>query len=577
MSCQRPNSVRIRFSLTLLLVLWLPSLALAAVKLNVSGIEGELKDNVTLHLSRWETIPQGDEDNIRRSINNTVRAALQPFGYYEPTLTTHWDEHTLQIQVEPGPVIRWGKSDIVIPLPESGLRKRALKLIQSPPFAIGTPIRHTLYDNYKRDLLLSLRQQGYLDANWEQSRLRVDLDRQEANVVLHMKLGARYRISEIQISGSMLSRKTATELVNTHEGEWYDADKIGVIYENLLSSGYFNNAVIDVESIPPDHAILKIELEDQPRDQFSTGIGYGTDTGARAKLGWTRSRVNNRGDDIYSNIQVSQIGEEITFQYHIPWPHPLERYLSWDTGWKREETTDRESSLLSTGIALKRSERKHWQSSVGVNLENETYRQGGNPQETITYVLPNYHYIERILFGDNANPDSILKYWFDSSLGFNVLSENTLFLSAEVGASYTIDLFENHGIVARFELGGIMTDNFYNVPLSKRFYTGGDQSVRGFKYNSLAPEDDDGELVGGQFLNVFSLEYQYRLDDEWRLATFADTGRTFISSHDPFHSGAGVGLRWVLPVGTFSFDIAKPITGEDNNSLRLHVYLGVLL
>ncbi|MGB1058901.1 MAG: BamA/TamA family outer membrane protein, partial [Ketobacter sp.] len=126
-------------------------------------------------------------------------------------------------------------------------------------------------------------------------------------------------------------------------------------------------------------------------------------------------------------------------------------------------------------------------------------------------------------------------------------------------------------------LGGIMTNNFYSVPLSKRFYTGGDQTVRGYKYNSLAPEDEDGDLLGGQFLNVFSVEYQYALNEEWSLATFADTGRTFISSHDPFHSGAGFGLRWHLPIGTFSFDIAKPITGEDKSSPRVHIYLGMLL
>jgi translocation and assembly module TamA len=122
-----------------------------------------------------------------------------------------------------------------------------------------------------------------------------------------------------------------------------------------------------------------------------------------------------------------------------------------------------------------------------------------------------------------------------------------------------------------------MTHDFYTVPLSKRFYTGGDQTVRGYRYNSLAPEDENGELIGGQFLNVFSVEYRYALTQEWRLATFADTGRTYISSHDPFHSGAGLGLRWILPIGEISFDIAKPVTGEDKSSPRLHVYMGVFL
>lgn len=562
----------------LLMLLWLPSLASAKLKINLSGIKGEAADNVLLHLSRWETIPDGDEDNIRRGIHRSVREGLQPYGYYEPDIQSHWDDKSLNVEVDPGPVVLWGESDISIPLPTSELRPAAMEMIQSPPFVAGKPMRHAVYDQYKQSLLLLLRQQGYLEANWTQNRLQVDLEQHRARVILHMNLGQRYRITNIQVSGTNLSDKTTRELLETHEGEWYDADRIGIIYENLLSSGFFSNAVITEETTPPDQATLYIALEDQPKDQFTTGVGYGTDTGMRGRLGWTRSRVNNRGDDIYSNLQVSQIGEEITFQYHIPWPHPLRRYLSWDTGWKREETTDRESALLSTGIALKRSERKQWLYSAGINLESEIYRQGDNPKESVTYLLPNYHFIERLLFGAPGNHSAELKYWLDTSLGFNVLAaENTLFLSTEIGANYTLDLTAKHAIAARFSLGGIMTDDFYSVPLSKRFYTGGDQSVRGYRYNSLAPEDDSGDLLGGQFLNVFSLEYQYILNEEWRLATFADTGRTYISSHDPFHSGAGIGLRWNMPVGTFSFDLAKPVTAEEKSSFRIHIYLGMML
>lgn len=561
----------------LLSLLLIPSVAWAKLDIQISGIEDRLKENVELHLSRYDSLPGGDEDNIRRTLRTAVKKALQPYGYYEPDIQLQWQDNSVQLEVDPGAPVVWRNSEVTVPLPQLDLSSATLALLETPPFQPGQAINHATYDSYKKELLVRLRQQGYLDASWERSELLINIEEYQADVILHMNPGQRYRIVDIRTHGSGLSDKTTMTLVKMQEGEYYNADQIGLLYEDLLTTGYFKNAVIDVEKTPPNQAILSIELEDQPKDQFTTGIGYGTDTGIRGKLGWTRSRVNNRGDDIYSNLQVSQIGEEITFQYRIPWPHPLERYLSLETGWKREETTDRESSVLTTGIALKRSQRKHWQYSVGINLENENYRQGDNPEESITYLLPNYHFIERLPFGERDNPTAVLKYWLDASLGFNVLKEDTQFLSTEIGATYTWHITHTHSLVTRFELGGIMTNNFYSVPLSKRFYTGGDQTVRGYKYNSLAPEDDNGDLLGGQFLNVFSLEYQYALTEEWSLATFADTGRTFISSHDPFHSGAGFGLRWHLPIGTFSFDVAKPVTGEDKSSPRLHIYLGMLL
>ncbi|MEE2729614.1 MAG: autotransporter assembly complex family protein [Pseudomonadota bacterium] len=563
------------FLMGLLLV---PSLSWAKLEYQINGLDSALADNVRLHLSRFERLPAGDEEAIERAFTAAITKGLQPFGYYQPTLRMHWNEQAVRLDIEPGPAVVWGAVDIQLPLAPGVLGRSTQKLLQQPPFPPGERIEHPVYDNYKKELLLGLRQQGYLDATWAKSQLRVDVERGQANVVLHVDPGERYRIVDIRVNGSKLSDKTTAALVNTRIGEYYSAEKIGELYEDLLTTGYFSNAVVDVERNPPNAATLVIELDDQPKDQFTTGLGYGTDTGARGKVGWTRSQVNSRGDDIYSNIQVSQIGEEVALQYHIPWPHPLERYLSLDTGWKREETTDRESSVLTTGIALKRSQRKLWQYSVGINLENERYRQGDNPTETVTYLLPNYHYIERLLFGEPQRPTAVLKYWLDTSLGFNALvAENTLFLSAAIGASYVVDFNEKHGLATRFELGGIMTDDFYSVPLSKRFYTGGDQTVRGFRYNSISPEDESGDLTGGQFLNVFSMEYRYSLDQEWKLALFADTGRTFISSHEPFHSGAGVGLRWVLPIGTFSFDVAKPVTSEDKSSPRLHIYMGMLL
>ena len=558
--------------------LLIPNLSWAKLDFQISGLNNTLAENVRMHLSRFESLPQGDAEDIEKALHNAVIKGLQPFGYYEPEINLEWDEKAVKLAIEPGPPVVWGQVDIQVPLPEENLGPQTWKHIQQPPFLSGERMEHAVYDNYKKELLLGLRQQGYLDANWSKSQLLINIEQQRADVVLELEPGQRYRIVDIQVAGSKLSDKTTLALVNTSIGEYYSAEKIGELYEDLLTTGYFSNAVVDVERTPPDQATLVIELDDQPKDQFTTGLGYGTDTGARGKVGWTRSQVNKRGDDIYSNIQVSQIGEEVALQYHIPWPHPLERYLSLDTGWKREETKDRESSVLTTGIALKRSQRKRWQYSVGVNLENERYRQGDNPTETITYFLPNYHYIERLEFGDKNNPDAVLKYWLDSSLGFNVLfAEDTLFLSTAIGASYIVDFDDKHGLATRFELGGIMTNDFYSVPLSKRFYTGGDQTVRGYRYNAISPEDAEGSLTGGQFLNVFSLEYRYALNQEWKLAVFADTGRTFISSHEPFHSGAGVGLRWVLPIGTFSFDLAKPVTGEDKTSPRLHVYLGMLL
>ena len=45
--------------------------------------------------------------------------------------------------------------------------------------------------------------------------------------------------------------------------------------------------------------------------------------------------------------------------------------------------------------------------------------------------------------------------------------------------------------------GWIEADNFDKVPPDLRFFAGGDRSIRGYKYKSISPKDDDGKLIQG--------------------------------------------------------------------------------
>lgn len=568
--------IRARTLLLLGLLCVLPGLSVGAIKLDIEGAPEALSKNIRLHLSGWESLPAGSPESVERTIRSKINESMQALGYYHGKTKLVVSENHLHITVTPGPTVNWGNVDIQVPIELSALPNRLRSTVENPPFAEGTPINHQVYDNYKNRLITSFQQQGYLDTTWQKSRLQINTQTNLAHVTLHLNLGKRYQVNNVTIVGSQLSRTTTQELIKVKKGDLHSNARISQIYDDLLSSGYFQYVEIKVEKQPPNLANLVIELTDKATDRFSTGLGYGTDTGIRGKVGWTRPQINPRGDNIYSNVQLSQIGEEVTTQYIVPWPNPIERYLAWDTGWKHEETTDRETELLTTGISLNRVERKEWQYKVGINLEHEAYQQGENPEDELTYVLPNFNFLKRMRLGDSGSL-GILKYWFDSSVGISILEDKTRFLSLEIGALYSVEFENKHGFATRFDLGAIFTEEFNDVPVSKRFYTGGDQSVRGYRYNSLSSRDENDELQGGQQLNVFSLEYRYRFAEEWKIATFIDTGRAYISTSEPFSTGAGIGLRWEMPVGMIAFDVAAPVDNATAKATRIHIYMSTLL
>ncbi|HCB15533.1 MAG TPA: outer membrane protein assembly factor, partial [Alteromonas sp.] len=94
-----------------------------------------------------------------------------------------------------------------------------------------------------------------------------------------------------------------------------------------------------------------------------------------------------------------------------------------------------------------------------------------------------------------------------------------------------------------------------------RFFTGGDQSIRGFRYQEISPQvlDEEGNsvLTGGRYLATASVEYAYPVADNWRAAVFADVGTATNDFSDGLSRGLGVGAHWLTLIGPVRFYIAQ--------------------
>ncbi len=136
-------------------------------------------------------------------------------------------------------------------------------------------------------------------------------------------------------------------------------------------------------------------------------------------------------------------------------------------------------------------------------------------------------------------------------------------------------LYDRHRFVVRGNLGWIEADNFDKVPPDLRFFAGGDRSIRGYKYKSISPKDDDGKLIGASKLATGSLEYQYNVSGKWWGAVFIDSGEAVSDIRESdFKTGAGVGVRWQSPVGPIKLDIARPIGDKEEHGLQFYIGLG---
>jgi outer membrane protein insertion porin family len=118
-----------------------------------------------------------------------------------------------------------------------------------------------------------------------------------------------------------------------------------------------------------------------------------------------------------------------------------------------------------------------------------------------------------------------------------------------------------------------------HVPISDRFFLGGLESLRGFRYRQVGPTDQFGEPLGGSTYWYGTAEYSIPVIERIRFAAFYDIGNVYSSpfsfsvGHDSegrnrvaFSDNWGLGLRLDLPIGPLRLDYGIPINHDQSVS-----------
>ncbi|MFK8013583.1 MAG: autotransporter assembly complex family protein, partial [Marinicellaceae bacterium] len=133
-------------------------------------------------------------------------------------------------------------------------------------------------------------------------------------------------------------------------------------------------------------------------------------------------------------------------------------------------------------------------------------------------------------------------------------------------------VLDRNRIIYRGQIGTTLIDDLSLLPSSYRFYTGGDNSIRGFNYNTISPLNNDGDAIGAKHLFTSSIEYEHRIASQWALAVFTDFGSAFRDNFQ-LKKSVGAGARWFSPIGPGRFDVGVPINDTDND-FQIHITVG---
>jgi translocation and assembly module TamA len=114
-------------------------------------------------------------------------------------------------------------------------------------------------------------------------------------------------------------------------------------------------------------------------------------------------------------------------------------------------------------------------------------------------------------------------------------------------------------------LGSIPGTALTRIAPSRRFYSGGGGSVRGFGYQAIGPRDTLGDPTGGRSVAEFALEARVRLGlfgGAFSVVPFLDGGNVYGATLPKFSGlrfGAGLGVRYHTSFGPIRVDLGTPI------------------
>ncbi|MBK0059885.1 outer membrane protein assembly factor [Pseudomonas sp. S44] len=538
---------------------------------NIEGYIGSLGDRDEEALLRFS---RGAEEQARK--------AAQALGYYQAQIDTEVKPPSkadqpvqLIIRVDPGEPVRLRNVTVRIEGPASEMK--AFRIPDSKALRPGEQLNHGVYEDAKRLIQNQASRYGFFDGRFSRQRLAVDPQAGVADIELVYQSGPRYRLGKVTFGGDApLDDDLLQRMVGFKPGTPYDSELVAELNNDLQSSGYFEGVRVDAAptAAVDDVVPVDVRLDTRKPRTLGLGLGFSTDVGPRGKANWTRHWVNPQGHSYGWETELSAPRQNVGLWYDIPLDPPLTDKLRFAGGYQNEEIagTDTLSKLLTVGPEWHSKLPSGWQRVISLKYQREEYRLGDDSGLS-NLLMPGVSF--SYLHSDNRiDPHNGYRLQFDLQAAKEGLGSDTNLVHGNVLLKGLTTLGQNHRFLGRVQFGGSATNGYQqNVPPSLRFFAGGDQSVRGYDYQTLSPKNNKGDRIGGRYLVAGSAEYQYSLTEKWRVATFIDQGNSFNSLELPsLKTGVGIGVRWVSPVGPLRLDLARAL--DDDGGIRLHFSMG---
>jgi outer membrane protein insertion porin family len=409
------------------------------------------------------------------------------------------------------------------------------------------------------------------------------------DITYDINKGDRVSIERVDIAGNDRTRdKVIRRSIAINEGDLYNATKFENTKKSLESMDYFE--AVKIKTSPgsrPDLMNVSVEVMEKKTGSLSAGLGYSSQDGAMGNVDLKERNLFGLG--IVANAKANLSGRKNNYEGSITYPwlfdYPVTGSVRGYRAIQKEARYLREGDgfsvhlgyplygfwSMSTGIGRDSSKLTQFEKAFALSVVNYYKRYNTTAQRYLNIAENSLS----VSFGrDTRIGTTIPRGGSKISIGSRIsgFGGDVSFSRYFTEAIYYYPLFWRAIFKVRAN-GSILQESGKDpIPFDRRITLGGIQSIRGYRNGEIGPQDQFGNIIGGDRSVFTNVECLFPLVDRMNLngVAFFDVGNSWNVEDGPFaedvKAGAGVGVRWLSPMGPLRIEYGwkiNPRKGEE--------------
>ena len=386
-------------------------------------------------------------------------------------------------------------------------------------------------------------------------------------------------IGEITIQGNTKTRdKVIRRELQLEESDLFSSSALKRSNDRLNRLGYFSSVEIEPTPGPDDTMSLRVKTEETTTGAFSFGLAYSSEDKVTGTLELSENNLKGLGLKTKLAMEYGQEKKKYTLDIEEPWlmDYPVSLGCRLYSQEKEELYYTKESRGGNIRLSYPLFEEvRHfiaytYEEVTGLSDIDPTYRYLLTADDIDGYLTSS---VTNTLYRDTTN--DFYRPTRGSDLSFSLqyagLGGDYHFTRTSLKAAQFFPIYKDKvALMLKLRWGTINGSKGDDVPIDEKYTLGGMNTIRGFRYGEIGPQDVYGNVIGGDRMFIFNTEVTFPIGGVPGLSglVFYDAGNAYNKRIDlgNIKQAYGGGFRWVTPMGPLRLEYGKVISPESGES-----------